>query len=123
MPTIAQQPIDVQWSVALASTIVGLTYYGAIAAALTLSAANADAPVQVCQTLEQVQSGTGTTQYTLPNVTSDQVVPQVNYFAQLQSTATFYPKATAETQAYTTSAANANAPVYISRVLFTLTAP
>jgi len=123
MPTIAQQPIDIQWEVALASAITPLTWYGALAAALALSAANGNAAVQFCQVLETVTAGSVSTQYTLPNVQLDQLSPQVNYIVQLASAGTSYPRATAETAAYTLSAANANAPVVIARVQFTLTAP
>ncbi len=124
MPTIAQQPIDVQWIVTLVSAQVPASYFTVLAAAIALSAANANAPVQIATVSQTVTAGSvANPPYTLPNVQLDQSTSQNNYIYQLANAGTSYPLATAVTAAYTLSAANANAPVNIARVWFTLTAP
>ena len=120
MPTISQQPIDVQWAVALAS---GTTYVGfnvALAAAGALSAGNANAPVQIAVVEQQATSATALAPSQVNMLGGN---PTPLYIVQLQATTTYYPLATALTQAYTLSAANSNAPVNIARVIEVVTAP
>lgn len=120
MPTIAQQPIDVQWIVQLVSGQAPTTYPVAFAAAVALSAANANAVVQVARVS---QTATSATAPAIPSVQLDQSPASSNFVVQLASAGTSYPLATAITAAYAISTANANAPVNISQVIFTLTAP
>jgi hypothetical protein len=119
MPTIQNNPIDVKWIVVLAG---GTTYSGKAAAligATTLSAGNANAAVQLAQVMEFVAA---------PN---PPLLAQVNlpgagtptYVTQLATGTVYYPLETARVAAYALSAANANAVVYVARVLELVTAP
>ncbi len=120
MPTFQQQPGDILWVVSLVSSTT--TYVGwnaALTAAVALSAANTNAVVQICEIQETV---------TAPNFPA---LAQVNlpgaarplYLVQLQTSTTYYPLETARVQAYSTSASNSNAPVYVAQVTDTITAP
>lgn len=120
MPTIAQQAGDLVWVVALAS---GTTYTGkqaALVAATTLSAANTNASVQIAEVVETA------TAPVFPSQLAKVDMPGAGvplYVVQLASGTTYYPQATALVQAYALSASNSNAPVYVAKVVETLTAP
>jgi hypothetical protein len=116
MPTLQAQPIDVQWIVQLASGTFYTGYPAALAAAVTLSAANSNAPVQIAQVELEATSGTSPT-IQLPGNGSPL------YIVQLATATTYYPQATAIAQAYSTSTSNSNAGVYVARVLQQVTAP
>ena len=122
MPTIAQQPIDIQWQVFLASSAtVYLPKDFALAAAVTLSAANANAPVQILYIQETVNSGTAGS--TLPSVRMPGAGINT-YVVQLSSAGTIYPlDPTARAAAYALSTANGNADVYVGQVVEVVTAP
>jgi hypothetical protein len=119
MAVVSQQPIDLQWITSLASGTVYVGEAAAIAAAIVLSAANANAPVQIGQ-VNQVASA--------PN---GAILAQVNmaglgnpiYVIQLNTAGTVYPLTTAMVAAYALSAANGNAPVNVSRVIVVIAAP
>jgi hypothetical protein len=119
VPTIQQQPIDVQWFVLLASAQTPLPGFSALAAAVTLSAANANAPVQVAQ-VDQVVTAATALQPAQVNMPATGVI---EFAVQLQSTGTVYPLETARVAAYALSAANGNAPVNVYRVQAVVTAP
>lgn len=116
MPTIQPNPIDVQWVDTLVS---GTTYPDrntALVAATALSAANANASVQLAEVQEVV---------TAPSfpILARVDMPTFGYVVQLASGTTYYPLETARVAAYALSAANGNAPVNVSRVLELVTAP
>jgi hypothetical protein len=119
VPTLAQQPIDVQFFAILASA--GTIYTAgtpALNAAVALSAANGNAVVQVCRVREEVIAPTAAaTSNVRPSIGSGLEA------VQLASAATVYPLEAARIAAYALSAANSGAPVYICRVKYTLTAP
>lgn len=117
MPTISQQPADVQWITALASGTTYPNYGAALAAAVVLSAANANAAVQIAS-VDQV--ATAPTAGTLANV---KMPSGTTYVIQLANAGTTNPLSTALTTAYATSASNSNAPVNIARVIEQVTAP
>jgi hypothetical protein len=123
MPTISQEPIDLKFITALVS---GLTIYAsqqaAITAAVTLSAANSNAPVQILSIDYIVTNGTGQTPYTQSKIDMPSSTPD-GFIVQLVSAGTQYPEAGALVSAYALSAANANAPTVVARVWFRLTAP
>lgn len=115
-PTIQPNPQDVDWIVSLAS---GTTYpdrNSALVAATALSAANANVNVQLADVQEVVSAP------------ASPILAQVNmatqlFVVQLASGTTYYPLETARVAAYALSAANANAPVNVSRVLELVTSP
>lgn len=120
MPVIAQQPIDIQWVVILASS--ASIYTGKAAAligATLLSGLTSNAPVQMAQIVEQVSAsgGTGKAQVDLPG----NGIPL--YVVQLQTATTYYPLETARVQAYATSASNSNGQVYIAKVVEVVMSP
>jgi len=119
VPTLAQQPIDVQWVVALTSGTSYSGWFNALAAAVTLSAGNSNAAVQIAEIQEIV---TAPAFPALANVT----IPggaSPTYIVQLATSTTYYPLETARVQAYATSASNSNAPVGVYCVIETITAP
>jgi hypothetical protein len=121
MPTLLQQPIDIQWVVALASGTVYYGWFPALAAAVALSAANSNAPVQIAEVTQIATAPSGA----LPaqvNIPPGAGAPRF-YIVQLQSATTYYPLATALTTAYALSASNSNVPVNIAKVIETCTAP
>jgi len=120
MPTVYQQAIDIQWVVILGSSAT--VYAGkqaALNAAVALSAANANAKVQMAQLQEVVYAdGTGVGPHVeLPGG----AIPQ--WIVQLASGTTYYPLETARTTAYSTSSSNSNAGVYVAKVAEVVTAP
>ncbi len=119
MPTLQQNPIDVKWMVQLVSGTTYTNYNAALAAAVTLSAANSNAPVALCEVNQTATNATAVapSQVNMPGAGTPL------YIVQLQSGTFYYPLATALVQAYTLSAGNSNAPVYIARVLELVTAP
>lgn len=121
MPTFFQQPIDVQWVVALASAGTTIGWFPALAAAVALSAANTNQPVQIAVVNQTANSDAPGPLTATVRLDSSPGTPQ--YIVQLQSTATSYPLATALTAAYVLSTANANTDVNIARVIEVVTAP
>jgi hypothetical protein len=103
-------------------TIVGLastftiypSYPQAVAAAITLSAANSSAAVYVGDVTEGV---------TAPGRVDLVAGGPGNWIIQLASTTAYTPRANAIAQAFTVSAANANAQVYVARTFLTCTGP
>lgn len=129
MPTFSPITQDVQWWVALASGTYYNTWQSALAAAVTLSAGNANAPVYIGTVEEQFTAPTATSlaKCDMPGIGGPGGITPgggpILYAIQLVSGTTYYPKATVEAQAYTTSAANSNAPVYTIRPYETVTSP
>jgi hypothetical protein len=121
MPTMLQQPIDIQWIVALQSATSYQGWFAALAAAVALSAGNSNAPVQIAEIWQIVTAPSGVipAQVTMPPGGG---APRV-YIVQLQSAATVYPLAVAVVSAYSLSASNSNAPVAVAKVIETCTAP
>jgi hypothetical protein len=94
-------------------------WFSALAAAVTLSAGNSNASVQIAEIQEIV---TAPAFPALANVT----IPggaSPTYVVQLATSTTYYPLDTARVQAYALSASNSNAPVGVYRVIETITAP
>jgi hypothetical protein len=120
VPSFLQQPGDILWVVALVSTATTYTgWNAALTAAVTLSAANSNAVVQICEIQETV---TGPAFPALAQVNLPGAARPL-YLVQLQSSTTYYPLETARVQAYSTSASNSNGPVYVAKVIETITAP
>jgi hypothetical protein len=119
MPTISQQPIDVQWFVSLANAQTPLPGFSALAAAVALSAANVNAPVQVAQ-VDQVVTAATALQPTKVDMPSTGVI---QFVVQLQNAGTVYPLEAARVAAIALSAANGSAPVNVYRVYCVVTAP
>jgi hypothetical protein len=122
MPTLQQQAIDIQRVVALKSGTSYVGWFAALAAAVALSAANANAVVQIARVEEVVTAPTGVgpgqlAQVNLPGGGTPY------YIVQLSTSTTYYPLESARVAAYALSAANSNAPVYIAKVIETVTAP
>ena len=117
MATIAQVPQDRSYIVGLASSFTTYsTYTQAQAAAVALSAANSSAAVYTGQVEETIIGGAA------GQVTLQPGTPQT-WIVQLAATATYLPKATAEAQAFATSASNANGAVFVARTFQTVTGP
>ncbi len=116
MPTVQPQAIDVLWVVTLASGTTYADKQSALIAATALSAANTNASVQLAEVQEVV---------TAPSfpLLARVDMPPFGYVVQLASGTTYYPLETARVAAYALSAANSNAPTYVSRVLELVTAP
>jgi hypothetical protein len=130
MPTYSNITQDVQWVVSLA--VGGLTQYqtlpAAIAAAVTLSAGNSNAPVYILDALQLSTSPAN-------GIPRTEMVGEGQLFGgvpggdsqlwavQLVSGTTYYPLETARVAAYALSTSNAGAPVLIYRPYFSLTAP
>jgi hypothetical protein len=121
MPTMLQQAIDIQWVVALASATTYQGWFAALAAAVTLSAANGNASVQIALVEQVVTSANGAIPAQV-NMPPGSTAPRY-YIVQLSSAGTVYPLATAIVSAYTLSTANGNLPVNVAKVIETCTAP
>ena len=119
MPTFLQNPGDWLWIVALTSGTSYIGWYSALAAAVTLSAANSNASVQIAELQEVV------TAPAFPALAKVDMPSGGNptYVVQLASSTTYYPLETARVQAYALSASNSNAPVGVYHVVETITAP
>lgn len=118
MPLVAQIPGDRLYIVGLVSSYTTYsTYPLAAAAAATLSASNANATVYTGQVLEWVTAGSPGGKVNLQPGT-----PQT-WIVELASTTKYNPLATATAQAYTTSAANSNAPCFVAHAFQQVTAP
>jgi hypothetical protein len=120
MPTIQEQPGDLQYGIQLISGTTYVGYNAALVAATTLSAANANGPVAVMQCKFQASSNgpTGAQEIDLPG----NGVPL--YFIALTSGLTTYiPQGTAINAAYILSGLNAKAFVYVGQVVNLVTAP
>lgn len=116
MASVAQIAGDRQYIVGLATAFTAYqTYPLAYAPAVTLSAANTSTPVYVGDVLFTIKNGSPS-----PNLIAG--APQ-NYIIQLSTTTVYYPLATATTQAYAVSLANANAVVWVARCFQSVVGP
>ena len=125
MATVAQVAQDRPYIVGLASTFTTYASYPlAQAAAITASAGASSAPYYVGQVSQVVTAGGPTSS---PPGGRVDIQPGTTgpdtWIIQLGSTTTYLPEATAIAQAFTTSAANSNAPVYVARTFQTVTGP
>lgn len=120
MPTITQDPIDIEWGTQLTSAGFSVGLAAAIIAATALSAANANALVNIL-IVDQVATAATALQPANISMPSGSATPQ--YFVQLDSAPLVYPLETARVAAYALSAANGNAPVNICRSYVNLSAP
>ena len=115
MPTITQQPGDLQWLVVAGLGTVYADYPTAFAAAIALSAANGNAPVWLAKIIGRVVSENGITVLTTDVQTSTGAFD--TYLIQLASGTSYYPQATAIAQAMAAGGGR------VARVLFIVTAP
>lgn len=115
MATVATVAQDRPFIVGLASSFTTYqSYIAAQAAAIALSASNSSNPVYTAQVEEIV---------TAPARVDLQTGSPTTWIVQLASTTTYLPKASAEAQAFTTSAANSNAGTFVARTFETCTGP
>ena len=123
MSTVAQVAQDAPYIVGLVSSFtLYATYPLAQAAAIALSASNSGAQVYVADVTEVITNAATTG--TPPGGRDDLAAGGPgNWIIQLASTTTYLPKATAVAQAYATSAANSNNPVYVARTFQVCTGP
>ena len=130
MPTFSNITHDVQWAVSLATggLTIYTTYPSALAAAVALSAGNANAPVYLMECWEQNTAPTsGPARTEMPGQGGPAGIPSAGdcqlWAVQLVSGTYYYPLETARAQAYALSTANSGVPVYIYRPYETVTAP
>jgi len=116
VPTISQNAIDIEWYVTLASATTYADKQSALVAATALSAANSNSLTQIGEVQETV---------TAPSfpLLARVDMPSLGYVVQLISFTTYYPLEQARVAAYALSAANANAPVFVSKIIEQVTAP